>query len=203
MSDDSRRDEELVVAAQQGDDAAFAELVRRYENRVYTLALRMVRDPVEAEDILQETFIGVLRGMKSFRAESTFATWLYRIAYNATLMKLRRPTVAVSLDESIEAGEQEEMPRELTDWSHDPEAEVLNQETKAEMDAAVAALPETLRAVFVLRDVNQLSTEETASVLNISPQAVKTRLHRARLMLREHLAHYFEMPRGTRKELVG
>ncbi len=202
MIQEIRRDEDLVTAAQQGDDEAFSELVQRYESRVYTLALRMVRDPAEAEDVLQETFMGVLRGLNNFRAESAFATWLYRIAYNATLMKLRRPQTSVSLDEAVSTEEQEELPRELTDWSHDPAAMVLNQETRQEMDRAITALPPTLRAVFVLRDLDELSTDETAQVLGISPQAVKTRLHRARLALREHLAHYFGTPRAAREELV-
>jgi RNA polymerase sigma-70 factor, ECF subfamily len=202
MIQETRPDEVLVTAAQQGDEGAFAELVHRYESRVYTLALRMVRDPAEAEDILQETFISMLRGLDNFRAESAFATWLYRIAYNATLMKLRRPQTAISLDEAADTDEQAELPHELTDWSHDPEAALLNQEVRGEMEAAITALPPALRAVFVLRDLDELSTEETAQVLGISPQAVKTRLHRARLALREYLTHYFATPRAARKELV-
>lgn len=200
MPSDQPRDEDLVIQAQAGDEAAFAELVHRHEHRVYTLALRMLRNPADAEDALQDTFISALNGLKNFRREATFATWLYRIAYNATLMRLRKPPAAASLDEAMERDENA-MPRELTDWSHDPEAALLNKETREAMDAAVAALPETLRSIFLLRDVDGLSTEEAAAVLNISIEATKVRLHRARLALRDKLSNYFSAPRVTEKEL--
>ena len=116
---DQPRDEDLVRQAQAGDETAFTELVHRHERHVYTLALRMLREPADAEDVLQETFISALRGLKHFRGDATFATWLYRIAYNATLMKLRRPPAPASLDAAIE-NDENAMPRELTDWSHDP-----------------------------------------------------------------------------------
>jgi RNA polymerase sigma-70 factor (ECF subfamily) len=189
-----RRDEDLVAQAQVGDEAAFAELVHRHESRVYTLALKMLRNPADAEDVLQETFISALRGLPQFRGDSTFATWLYRIAYNATLMKLRTSAPAVSLDETIN-GDESEMPRELTDWTHDPEGALLNQEAREEMQAAVDTLSPALRSVFVLRDVDGLSTEETAAVLGVSVQVVKTRLHRARMILRNQLSDYYRARR--------
>ncbi len=189
------RDEELVDRAQAGDEEAFTELVHRHESRVYTLALKMLRNPADAEDVLQETFISALRGLPQFRGDSTFATWLYRIAYNATLMKLRTSAPAISLDEAID-GDESEMPRELTDWTHDPENALLNQEARGEMQAAVDTLSPALRSVFVLRDVDGLSTEETAAVLQVSAQVVKTRLHRARLILRNRLSEYYR----TRRE---
>ncbi len=198
MKPDQPRDEDLVRQAQAGDETAFTELVHRHERHVYTLALRMLREPADAEDVLQETFISALRGLKHFRGDATFATWLYRIAYNATLMKLRHPPAPASLDAAIE-NDENAMPRELTDWSHDPEAALMNKETRRVMDAAVAALPESLRSVFVLRDIDGLSTDETAAVLDISPEAVKVRLHRARLALREKLSSYFGAPRLTTK----
>ena len=200
MPSDQPRDEDLVIQAQAGDEAAFTELVHRHEHRVYTLALRMLRNPADAEDALQETFISALNGLKNFRREATFATWLYRIAYNATLMRLRKSPTAASLDEVIE-NDEGSMPRELADWSRDPEAALLNKETRAAMDAAVATLPETLRSVFLLRDVDGLSTEEAAAVLNISTDAAKVRLHRARLALRDKLSNYFSAPRVTEKEV--
>ncbi len=190
-------DEELVLQAQAGDETAFTELVRRHESRVYTLALKMLRNPADAEDVLQETFISALRGLGTFRAEASFATWLYRIAYNATLMKLRKPTAALSLDETVE-GDENVMPRELMDWTHEPEAQVLNQETRETMQAAVDTLSAPLRSVFVLRDMDGLSTEETATVLGISIEAVKTRLHRARMILRNELADYYAARQGTK-----
>ncbi len=189
---EAQRDEELVLHAQAGDDAAFAELVHRHESRVYTLALKMLRNPADAEDVLQETFINALHGLGSFRGDASFSTWLYRIAYNATLMKLRRPLSAVSLDEAIES-EESELPRELTDWTHDPESTLLNRELEGEMQAAVDTLSAALRSVFVLRDVDGLSTEETAAVLGVSEEVVKTRLHRARMILRNQLSEYYRV----------
>jgi len=184
----------LVQAAQRGDKHAFAQLVKKYEQRVYNLARKMVRDPQDAEDVLQETFISVYRHLNDFQGDAAFATWLYRIATNASLMKLRaRKGYAVSLDEPLEADDGENlMPREIVDWSITPEEAVLNSEVRAQMDVAVAALPETMRAVFVLRDIEGLSVQATAEVLGISVPNVKTRLHRARMMLRERLSSYFK-----------
>ncbi len=195
-------EKELVRAAQEGDPASFRELVTRYEGKVYRLASRMVRDPQDAEDVLQETFINVYRHLDTFRGDSEFSTWIYRIATNASLMKLRSAKPTLSLDDSAD-GEEEEYPRELADWSGAPEEMLLNSEIRAEMDAALAQLPETLRSVFVLRDVQGLSVDETARVLNISVPNVKTRLHRARLALREKLASYFAERRPrSEKELA-
>ncbi len=186
-------DSALVQAAQRGDKRAFAQLVERYEQRVYNLARKMMRDPQDAEDVLQETFISVFRHLNDFQGDSSFSTWLYRVATNASLMKLRgRKELPLSLDEPIESGGDEALPREIVDWSITPEEALLSSETRAQMDAAVTALPETLRAVFVLRDVEGLSVQETADVLGISVPNVKTRLHRARLMLRESLSAYFK-----------
>ncbi len=195
-------DKELVRAAQEGDPASFRELVTRYEGKVYRLASRMVRDPQDAEDVLQETFINVYRHLDTFRGDSEFSTWIYRIATNASLMKLRSAKPTLSLDDASDT-EAEEFPRELADWSGAPEEMLLNSEIRAEMDAALAQLPETLRSVFVLRDVQGLSIAETARVLDISVPNVKTRLHRARLALREELASYFAERRPrSEKELA-
>ncbi len=183
-------DNELVRAAQTGDERAFRRLVERYEPKVYRLALKMMREPQDAEDVLQETFINVFRHLDSFRGDAEFSTWIYRIATNASLMKLRSKKPVASLDEPVDA-EEETLPRELTDWSATPEEMLLSRETRAQMELALARLPETLRTVFVLRDVEGLNVEETARVLDISQANVKTRLHRARLALREQLAAYF------------
>ncbi len=192
-------DKALVRAAQEGDQASFRELVTRYEGKVYRLALKMVRDPQDAEDVLQETFISVYRHLDTFRGDSAFATWIFRIATNASLMKLRSAKPTVSLDEPSDA-EEEVFPRELADWSGAPDEMLLNGEIRAQMDAALTQLPETLRAVFVLRDVQGLSIEETARVLDISIPNVKTRLHRARFALREKLACYFAERRPRSQE---
>jgi RNA polymerase sigma-70 factor, ECF subfamily len=187
-------DIELVHAAQRGDQRAFAQLVEKYEPRVYNLARKMMRDPLDAEDVLQETFISVFRHLKDFQGDSSFSTWLYRIATNASLMKLRgRKMPPLSLDEPVESGYDDSvLPREIVDWGITPEEALLSGEVRAQMDAAVDALPELLRAVFVLRDIEGLSVQETAEVLSISVPNVKTRLHRARLLLREKLSVYFK-----------
>jgi RNA polymerase sigma-70 factor, ECF subfamily len=193
-------DMDLVRAAQKCDSAAFRELVSRYENRVYRLALKMVHDPQDAEDALQDTFLSTYRHLDSFRGDSSFSTWIYRIAANACLMKIRKRKPMASLDEPVTAGETESRPT-LIDWSATPEEMLLSGETRMQMDQALAALPETLRAVFVLRDIEGLSSEETSQVLDISVPNVKTRLHRARLAVREHLAEYlFERVAVARKE---
>ncbi len=193
-------DSELVHAAQRGDQRAFAQLVEKYEARVYNLARKMMREPQDAEDVLQETFISVFRHLNDFQGDSSFSTWLYRIATNAALMKLRaRKPPPLSLDEPFESAGDEMMPREIVEWGITAEEALLNEEVRAQMDAAVAALPESLRAVFVLRDIEGLSAQETADVLRISVPNVKTRLHRARLMLRESLSAYFK-GRRTRNE---
>ena len=192
----------LVQAAQHGSQLAFAQLVERYERRVYNLARKMMRDPQDAEDILQETFISAYRHLNDFRGDANFSTWLYRIATNASLMKLRsRKTPPLSLDEPINSDEDgAALPREIIDWSFTPEEALLNGEIRAQMDAAIRALPEILRAVFVLRDIEGLSVQETAEVLSISVPNVKTRLHRARLILRESLSAYFKEHGLAREE---
>lgn len=192
----------LVQAAQHGDKRAFAQLVEKFEQRVYNLARKMMRDPQDAEDVLQETFISVYRNLNNFHGDSSFSTWLYRIATNASLMKIRaRKEPTLSLDEPIESEDNGSLPREIVDWAITPEEALLNGETRAQMDGAIAALPETLRAVFVLRDIEGLSVQETADVLGISVPNVKTRLHRARLLLREMLSAYFKEHALTGKGL--
>ena len=187
-------DIELVHAAQRGDQRAFTQLVEKYEARVYNLARKMMRDPQDAEDVLQETFISVFRHLKKFQGDSSFSTWLYRIATNASLMKLRgRKTPPFSLDEPVDSeGGDSALPREIVDWGITPEEALLSGEVRAQMDAAVDELPESLRAVFALRDIEGLSGQETAEVLSLSVPNVKTRLHRARLLLRESLSAYFK-----------
>jgi RNA polymerase sigma-70 factor (ECF subfamily) len=175
-----------------GDSAAFAQLVEANQRAVYNLALRMLNDPQEAEDVLQETFLSAYKALPGFEGRSSLSTWLYRIASNASLMRLRkkRPETT-SIDEPLELEEGESLPRQFVDWSSVPEDELLNGESRRMMDEAVAELPEGLRIVFVLRDIEGLSTQEAGEVLELSEAAVKTRLHRARLALREKLSAYF------------
>jgi len=184
-------EQQLIDALQQRERRACDQLVERYSSRLYDVALRLTGHPNEAEEVLQETFINACRSVDSFEGRSGLGTWLYRIATNNGLMRLRRKTApTVSLDAEDEAGEGEFQPRNLADWSWDPESTALTTDLRSTLDAAVASLPPSLQAAFILRDIEGLSTEEAAEALDISREALKVRLHRARLMLRERLADY-------------
>ena len=184
-------DPAFVGRLRAGDKEACAICVREHSTNVYNLALKITGDPAAAEDVLQETFLSAFRSIARFEAKSQLSTWLYRIAYNAALMRLRKRQVeTVSLDEPVEDDEGVPQPRDFADWSENPERVVLDAEMRRVMDEAVGTLSETLRSVFVLRDVNGLSTAQTAQVLGLSEEAVKSRLLRARLALREKLSAY-------------
>jgi RNA polymerase sigma-70 factor (ECF subfamily) len=179
------------VAARAGQQDAFAEIVERYSGTIYNLALRLMNEPQEAEDVLQETFISAFRALERFEGRSRLSTWLYRIAYNAALMRLRKRRVSVvSLDEAREMEDGELMPRQLVDWTTLPDDLLLSKEFRGTLNTALASLPESLRSVFVLRDVEGLSTAETAEALGLTETNAKVRLHRARLALRERLTAY-------------
>ena len=182
---------ELITAARAGRQDAFAEIVERYSGTVYNLALRLMNDQQEAEEVLQETFISAFRALNRFEGRSKLSTWLYRIAYNAALMRLRKRRVPdVSLDEPRETEDGELLPRQLVDWTAVPEDLLLSKEFRGMLSGALAALPESLRSVFVLRDMEGLSTAETAEALGLTETNAKVRLHRARLALRERLTGY-------------
>jgi len=182
----------LVQLAQGEDTRAFDELVRRYQGRVYRLACKILRHEHDAAEALQDTFLSAYRGLKSFRAESTFSTWLYRIAANASLMKYRRRRDDhFSLDGWQGSGEEAE-PMQLHDWSAQPPEQLLTAETREVMEEGLQRLNEGLRTVFVLRDVEGLSNAETGAILKLSVPAVKSRLHRAHLFLRDWMTRYFE-----------
>ncbi len=192
-------DEALVRLAQEGDRRAFDELVRRYQDKVYRLALRILRNEDDAAETLQEAFLSAYRGIKNFKAESTFSTWLYRVATNAALMRYRRRREGhVSLEQSQTPGDDVE-PLTIPDWSTMPLSELLDRETREVMEEGIDKLPEELRTVFVLRDVEGMSNAEVAEVLDLSVPAVKSRLHRARLALRDRLNRYFA-DRLTRRD---
>ncbi len=179
-------------ALQEGDPEEFYRLVDAYSSKIYRLAIKMLNQQQDAEDVLQETFVKAYRGLKTFDGRSKLSTWLFRIATNEALMVIRKkhPDV-VSIDEPIETEEGEQEPVQIIDWCCLPESELLSDETREKLDAAVQKLPERLRVVFLLRDINDLSTHETADVLGLTETAVKTRLSRARLRLREELSAYF------------
>ena len=179
------------MAARAGQQEAFAEIVERYSGTIYNLALRLMNEPQEAEDVLQETFISAFRALDRFESRSRLSTWLYRIAYNAALMRLRKRRVStVSLDEPWEMEDGELLPRQLVDWTALPDELLLSKEFRGKLDAALVSLPESLRSVFVLRDIEGLSTAETAEALGLTETNAKVRLHRARLALRERLTGY-------------
>lgn len=192
MINDKDHAADSLNALREGDRAEFARLVEQYSPMIYRLGLKMLNNPQDAEDILQETFIKAYKHINKFDGRSSVSTWLYRIATNEALMSLRkkRPdTVSFDVPSIYESEPQE--PLQIIDWCCMPEEEYLTAESRLRLDQAAERLPESLRIVFVLRDIEGLSTRETAEVLNISEMAVKTRLSRARLRLREDLSVYY------------
>jgi RNA polymerase sigma-70 factor, ECF subfamily len=182
----------LVERARAGDTGAFSELVELYERKVYRLAKHITQNDEDAEDVLQESFLKAYTHLDSFHGDSKFYTWLVRIAVNEALMKLRKRKSdrTVSLDEPQDTGE-DLVVREIAVWDDDPEKKFSRDELGGILDEAVQSLKPTFRTVFVLRDIEELSTEDTAAALGISVPAVKSRLLRARLQLREKLTRYF------------
>lgn len=184
------KDEAVLVAeAKAGSYEAFEDLVNRYEKKIYRLGLNLTGNPEDAEDMLQETFLKAFEHLSDFREDSRFYTWIVRIAINQGLMKLRKRRG--SKEVQIEDGENDDgeiIPRDFADWRPNPEQELQRTELEDILQNAARSLPMTFRTVFFLRDVEGLSTEETAELLNLSEGAVKARLFRARLRLREELS---------------
>lgn len=193
-------DAALIARAKGGDFDAFEELVGRYQDKVYRLAFRFVRNETEAKEIVQDTLLSVWRKLDGFKGDSAFGSWLFRVTANAALMRLRsqRRHAEVST---------EELPQGFLDtpqsvygqvlsqgenWARRPDDELQSEELRGKIQAAVDELPEIYRTVFLVRDVDGLSTEETAEALGLSVPTVKTRLHRARMALRETIGTYFD-----------
>ena len=186
----ARTDEELVHDAQAGEASAFDELVRRYTNVVYRILFKILRHEEDTQDALQDTFVSAYRALPRFRQDAKFSTWIYRIATNAALMKARaRRTNLVSLDHPSE-DDDVKTAWELPDWSATPDEELLTGETRRVMEDAIQALPPEQRAAFVLHDVQNLSSAETAEAMGITVSAVNSRLHRARVFLRDRIGRY-------------
>ncbi len=183
----------LVALAKEGDEAAFTTLVNRYSGKIFRLAQHITQNQEDAEDVLQEAFLKAYTHLSSFAGNSKFYTWIVRIAVNESLMKLRKrkSDKLVSLDEPVDTGE-EEVVREVAVWEQTPETKFTQTELRGILDGAVEELDPIYRAVFLLRDVEELSTEETAEALDLSVPAVKSRLLRARLQLREKLTRVFK-----------
>jgi RNA polymerase sigma-70 factor (ECF subfamily) len=181
-----------LQALQAGDKAEFSRLVDAYSGPIYRLALKMLGDKPDAEDVLQNTFLKALQHIKRFEGRSSLSTWLYRIAANEALMLLRKrkPETLLSDTGSDVEADEDFTPVRFVDWCCLPEDELLTTEAKTHMEQAIQHLPATLRIVFLLRDIEGLSIQETSLALNLSETAVKTRLLRARLKLRETLSEY-------------
>ena len=183
----------LVAKAQAGDAQAFTDLVNRYERKIYRIAKHITQNDEDAEDVLQETFLKAYEHLAGFQGNSKFYTWIVRIAVNESLMKLRKRKGdrTVPLDEPMDTGE-EMVTREIAVWEDNPEQRYSREEIQDILERAVESLKPDFRTVFTLRDIEELSTEETAEALGISIPAVKSRLLRARLALREKLTRQFK-----------
>lgn len=199
-------DEELVSSARAGDFAAFEELTNRHEQRVYSLALRILRNVADAEDATQQTFLSALESIKRFRGDSAFTTWLLRIATHASLKIIRKQRGLRTVPLEVDSDENDEYrhiphPEYIADWRDSPETLVQRKEVSILLDEALKNLDEKHRLVFLLRDVEGLSISETAKVLAITEANTKVRLLRARLQLREALTRALGDP-STRIETV-
>ncbi len=183
----------LVQRAKSGDPSAYSELVRKYEGKVFRLAKNITQNDEDAEDVLQDAFLKAYEHLDEFQEQSKFYTWLVRIAVNEALMRLRKRKTSrtVPLDEPVETGE-ETVTREIAVWDDDPEKRYGTAELRRILDESIQSLKPAFRTVFQLRDIEELSTEETAEALGLSIPAVKSRLLRARLQLREKLTRFFK-----------
>ncbi|MHB1021088.1 MAG: sigma-70 family RNA polymerase sigma factor [Acidobacteriaceae bacterium] len=191
----------LVARAKAGDVSAFEQLVRQYDRQIFRIAQHITQNREDAEDIVQDAFLKAYEKLDQFQGNSKFYTWLVRIAVNESLMRLRKRRTGkmVSIDEDVET-EEGSMPRDLADWSPNPEQLYGQSELGDILRKTIHGLPPGFRTVFVLRDVENLSTEETAEMLGLSVPAVKSRLLRARLQLRERLSRYFKQKNGSKKK---
>lgn len=193
-----------IEALRAGDRHEFARLVDTYSGVLHRLALKMLGNEPDAEDVLQNTFLKAFQHIGGFEGRSSLSTWLYRIASNEALMMLRKRRSETTFTDTAAEEDEDRIsnPVEFTDWCCLPEEEFLSTESKAALDRAVQHLPETLRIVFVLRDIENLSIHETSQALGLSETAIKTRLLRARLRLREELSSYYgeRLTKGAKNE---
>jgi len=192
-------DEDLVRQSRQGVESAFVELVGRYKDKIYNLAYRMLGNREEAEDVAQETFLHTFRALDSFRVEERFSPWIYKIASNLCLDRLRKYRYSVtSLDEPI--GPDGDIPQQVADWSSSPDKVYEVNELRADTQHAISGLPPKYKVVVVLRHLHDMSYDEIARVLNIPQGTVKTRLFRAREILRRRLSRlYGDNGRGAQE----
>ncbi|KAA3656308.1 MAG: RNA polymerase subunit sigma-24 [Chloroflexi bacterium] len=186
-------DKEIIERIQNGDKSGCAACIEKYGPRIYRLALRLMENEADAEDVMQETFLSAFKAIGKFEGRSSLGTWLYRITYNAAMMRLRRPfPPTLSVDQSLDESDPTlPVPQQLYDWCCLPEKDFETSEVRSTLESAISTLSPALRSVFVLRQLEGMSTEETAVSLEVSTDVVKTRLRRARLRLREELSTYF------------
>ena len=188
-------DFDLIQAINSGQAEKFQDLVKRYEHKLYNFSLRMCRNPSDAEDMIQDTFLNVFKYLKNFRHETKFKNWLYKVAASTCIKKRRKskfaPDKELSLDEFL-PNDEAEKPDHVPEWALLPLDKLLNEELHGVINKTILTLPKKYRMVMVLRDIEGFSTAETAQILNLSPSNVKVILHRARLYLREKLKGYFE-----------
>jgi RNA polymerase sigma-70 factor (ECF subfamily) len=194
----------LVERVRGGDVSAYDTLVRKYERQIFRIALHITQNREDAEDVMQDAFLKAYQKLDQFQGNSKFYTWLVRIAVNESLMRLRKRRTGkmVSIDEDMET-EEGSVPRDLADWAPNPEQNYNQSELAEILRKTVQGLPPGFRVVFALRDVEGLSTEETAETLGLSVPAVKSRLLRARLQLRERLSRYFHKKTGPADMALG
>ena len=193
--EDKETEEALVRDLQNGNLDAYDKLAEIYQKKIYGLSFHLTRNQMDAQDVTQEVLLTLFRKINMFQGKSAFSSWVYRIAVNASYMKLRskKKEPNVSIDELMpsfnSAGFQQE---KIQDWSENTESLLFTKETRDVINKAVDLLPEKEKVVFLLRDVEGLSTEKTGEIMNLTVPAVKSRLHRARLFLRKKLSYYFE-----------
>ncbi|MHB1051301.1 MAG: RNA polymerase sigma factor [Bacteroidota bacterium] len=182
----------LISQIKKGDERAFSKLVQRYEQTVWGFAFKLCRDKDKAEESFQDTFVNVFRKIDQFDGRSKFSTWLYSIVANNCLMKRRRRKIEdllESLDEPPDT-EDETVQRQLVAWDDTPVEKLLHGELKEQLDAAIQKLPDDYRVVFVLRDLEQRTAEETSKITGLSVPAIKSRLRRSRIFLRQQLHEF-------------
>lgn len=189
---DQHSDSSLIAKIKKGDEHAFSLLMKRYEQTVWGFAFKLCRDKQKAEESFQDTFINVFRKIDQFNSRSKFSTWLYSIVANNCLMHRRKRKLDALMESFDDAPdiENEEVQKQLTAWDDSPIHTVMNKELRDHLDDAIQELPDDYKAVFVLRDLEDKTAEETAKILNISVPAVKSRLRRSRIFLR-HKLHGF------------
>jgi RNA polymerase sigma-70 factor (ECF subfamily) len=187
-------DQQLVARFQAGDKDVLSEFLKRYNSRIYRLAYGILRNPQDAEEVIQEVFLRLFQKLDSFKGESSFSSWLYRVAINTTYMKLREKKGADMLPLEIVGKFLDEQAEKQgsADWMSRPDDELLTEESLKLISDAIEQLPDDFKTVLILRDVDCLSTEEVGQLLGLSPPAVKSRLHRARLFLRKKLEDFYK-----------